>query len=109
MAQQQKSGKPWSGANPIPNIQQFVTSLDKDKRERDRKIDEEIRQRQQAGEKVTPHVNDTAPKKTQTVRDPTTGRDVDIEDVGKDFMKAVKDPKVKEYNSFLDVRNSNRS
>lgn len=94
MAQQQKSGKPWSGNNPIPNIQQFVANLDKDKRERDRQIDEENRQQKQAGGKVTPHVNDTTPKSRKTVRDPTTGKDVDIEDVDKKFVKSVEDPKV---------------
>ncbi len=52
MAQQQRSGKPYSGANPIPNIQKFVESLDKDKRERDRQIDEQNKlNEQQHGEK----------------------------------------------------------
>jgi hypothetical protein len=30
-AQQQKSGKPWSGTNRIPNIKEFVERLDRDK------------------------------------------------------------------------------
>lgn len=95
MAQQQHSGKPYSGANPIPNIQKFVESLDKDKRERDRHIDEQNKSNEQQHKGgVQPHQN--APKQTdgKTVTDPTTGRQVVIEDVGKDFMKAVRDPQV---------------
>jgi hypothetical protein len=99
MAQQQRSGKPWSGANPIPNIHKFVESLDKDKKERDRQIDEQNNslQQQHKGE-VKPHQN--APKQTggKTVTDPTTGNEVVIEDVGKDFMKAVRDPQVFQLN-----------
>ena len=33
-------GGHYSGANPIPNIQKFVESLDADKKERDRRINE---------------------------------------------------------------------
>jgi hypothetical protein len=95
MAQQQRSGKPYSGANPIPNIQKFVENLDKDKRERDRQIDEENKSNEQQHKGgIKPHQN--APKQTggKTVTDPTTGNQVVIEDVGKDFMKAVRDPQV---------------
>jgi hypothetical protein len=95
MAQQQRSGKPWSGTNPIPNIHKFVESLDKDKRERDRQIDEQNKSHEQNNKgEVKAHTN--APKQTggKTVTDPTTRRDVVIEDVGKDFMKAVRDPQV---------------
>ena len=92
---QQKSGKPWSGANPIPNIQQFVQNLDKDKKERDRQIDEANKNRPQEVGKVKPHVNDTKHGAGRTVRDPTTGKDIVIDDVGKEYMKAVKDPQVR--------------
>ncbi len=95
MAAQQRSGKPWSGANPIPNIQKFVESLDKDKRERDRQLDEQNKlHEKQHGGAVIPHKN--APKQTggKTVTDPTTGKEVVIEDVGKDMMSAVRDPQV---------------
>ena len=95
MSQQQSSGKPYSGANPIPNIQKFVESLDKNKRERDRQIDEQNKSNEQQHEGgIKPHQN--APKQTggKTVTDPTTGNQVVIEDVGKDFMKAVRDPQV---------------
>jgi hypothetical protein len=93
--QQQSSGKPWSGTNPIPNIQKFVDSLDKDKRERDRQIDEQNKSHEQQHKSgVKPHEN--APQRSggKTVTDPTTGNQVVIEDVGKDFMKTVRDPQV---------------
>lgn len=93
MATQQ--GKPWSGSNPIPNIKEFVENLDKDKKGRDKRIDEEkkLHKLQHEGE-ATPHT--AAPKQTdgKTVTDPTTGKQVVIDDVGKDFMKAVRDPQV---------------
>ena len=91
-AQEQKSGKPWSGANRIPNIKQFVEALDKDKASRDNEID----QRNQAGkeEQVTAHVNEAKSKGGKWVHDPVTGNKVMIEDVSKDFMKSVKDPMV---------------
>jgi len=90
MATQQRSGKPWSGANPIPSIHKFVESLDRDKKERDRQIDEKAKP---SG--AVPHKNET-PKATnrKTVTDPTTYKEVEIEDVGKDFMKVVEDPQV---------------
>lgn len=91
MAQQQ-SGKPWSGANPIPNIQRFVHELDKDKKARDAHIDAQGG----AGDGVVAHHNEPPKGATnkKTVTDPTTGKQVQIEDVGRDFMKAVKDPQV---------------
>lgn len=92
MAQQQRSGKPWSGANPIPNIKQFVESLDKDKKERDQKLDESEKQKLDT---VTPHQNETQKNvHRKTVTDPTTQKEVQIEDVGKDFMQSVKEPQV---------------
>ena len=36
-------GGHYSGANPIPNIQKFVESLDADKKERDRRINEGLK------------------------------------------------------------------
>lgn len=95
MAQQQRSGKPYSGANPIPNIHKFVESLDKDKKERDRQIDEQNKlYEQQHHGSVKPHKSAPKPTGGKTVTDPTTGKQVVIEDVGKDFMKAVRDPQV---------------
>lgn len=98
MAQQQRApGGHYSGANPIPTIQNFVESLDRDKKDRDKRIDEERRKKlQQTQADATPHKPTDAAKSgtRQTVTDPTTGHEVVIEDVSKDFMKASEDPKV---------------
>ena len=101
MAQQQKSGKPWSGANPIPNIKQFVESLDKDKAERDRQIDGQDSAANQQNASPVPQQNEPVSNKGKTVTDPTTGKQVVIENVGKDFMKAVQDPTLSVPNANL--------
>lgn len=88
-------GGHYSGANPIPNIQRFVESLDADKKERDKKINDQM-QNKNAGEAVD-HVNVQklkAPESRKVVTDPVTGKEVTIEDVNKDFMKAVINPQV---------------
>ena len=96
-AQQQKSGKPWSGQNKIPNIKEFVAGLDRDKENRDKHIDS---QNQPAtakqSEQVVAHQNETQTKgeKGKTVSDPVTGHQVVIADVGKEYMKNVDNPQV---------------
>jgi hypothetical protein len=89
-------GGHYSGKNPVPNIQRFVESLDGDKKERDRKINEQV-EHQNANEAVD-HINRQkagVPGSRKQVTDPVTGRDVTIEDVNKDFMKAVDNPQVR--------------
>lgn len=88
-------GGHYSGANPIPNIQRFVESLDADKKERDKKINEQA-QSKNTGEAVD-HVNaqkTKVPESRKVVTDPVTRKEVTIEDVNKDFMKAVDNPQV---------------
>ncbi|KAI9820660.1 MAG: hypothetical protein M1827_005029 [Pycnora praestabilis] len=95
----------WSGANPIPNIQKFVEGLDKDKKERDRQIDEENKRlKTQKADDVHPHT--VGPKSgvkgtRKTVTDPTTGKQVQIEDVNKDMMNAVENPMLSVPNANL--------
>lgn len=95
MAQQQQHapGGHYSGHNPIPTVRQFIDNLDKDKKERDAKID------QAQGANLT---NNNAKahqprEKTitgteKTVTDPTTGREVTIADVNKDMVDEVENP-----------------
>ena len=97
-SQQHKTGPGghYSGNNPIPNIQRFVESLDKDKRERDAKINEQMKAKQTTSD-VKDHAQGqpTGVEGTRkTVTDPTTGKQVQIEDVNADFMKAVENPQV---------------
>ncbi|PGG99625.1 hypothetical protein AJ80_09320 [Polytolypa hystricis UAMH7299] len=113
MATQHKPGGYWSATNPIPSIQKFLENIDEDKQERDRQIDEEVRkgeaedarwklQREEEGTDATAHTAPLVPRrKGRKVRDPTTGREVEIDDVGKQFMRAVKDPQISVPNANL--------
>lgn len=102
MAEEQHApGGFYSSHNKIPNVKQFVQGLDKDKQDRDKQIDDAAR-RQAAGEAV-PHKPDTATVKgtQKVVRDPTTGRDVTIENVDKSMMESVKNPQLSVPNANL--------
>ena len=97
-------GGHYSGANPIPNIQKFVESLDKEKRDRDRKIDEESKSHPVEGDNTTynSEARDHKPSKPagkagsrKRVTDPVTGNEVEIEDVNADFLKSVGNPHVR--------------
>lgn len=85
----------YSGTNRIPNIKQFMEGLDKDKKERDAKIDAEQKEHKTDEGEVKAHHNEK-PKgnNRRTVRDPVTGKDVEIDDIGPDMVKAVDDPHV---------------
>ena len=90
----------------MPTIDKFLRSLDRDKADRDRKIDEELRARQQPKSKkgeAIPHEEATPQKgggNEKTVTDPVTGNQVQIADVGKDFIENVKNPKVRTVPAF---------
>lgn len=95
-------GGHYSGTNRIPNIKQFMEGLDKEKRERDAKIDAQLKQNKSAGGEVKAH-HDDQPKgnNRRTVRDPVTGKDVEIDDIGPEMMKAVEDPHVSPIDILL--------
>lgn len=59
-------------------------------------VDEQRRQNDSGQPEVTPHKASKAGKEgtRRTVHDPTTQKEVEIEDVDTDFLKAVEDPKV---------------
>lgn len=70
--------------------------MDADKKNRDAKIDEEMKANKGNSE-ATDHVEGqpSGVKGTRkTVTDPTTGKQVEIEDVNADFMKSVDNPQV---------------
>lgn len=86
MAEQQHYPGHYSGANPVPTVAKFIQSLDKDKAERDKKIDEDARHKGKlGGSAVKPHEADeyTVKGTQKRVTDPTTGREVVIEDINK--------------------------
>lgn len=103
--QQHAPGGHYSGHNPIPTVRQFVDNLDKDKRVRDKKLDEEAAINQQpATEDAKPHRQPERQVKgtEKTVTDPTTGREVVIADVNKDMINEVEDPHIVVPNANLD-------
>lgn len=106
-------GENWSGANPIPTVQKFVERLDVEKKERDNRIDAENKARKQraalkqqekyksgrpddeAQTDVMVHeAREVARANVRMVTDPTTGKEIGVEDQGPSSMEAVKNPKV---------------
>jgi hypothetical protein len=94
--QQHAPGGHYSGHNPIPTVRQFVENLDKDKKARDRKLDEEAALKRQQGQQDAPKPHQQPEKQVEgtekTVTDPTTGREVVIADVSKEMIQEVEDP-----------------
>jgi hypothetical protein len=93
-------GGHYSGSNPVPNIQKFIESMDRDKKNRDARIDAEMKVGT-AGSDVKEHKNGQnvgVKGSRKMVTDPTTGKQVQIEDVNADFMKSVEDPQVSKHN-----------
>jgi hypothetical protein len=102
MAGKRGPGSYWSATNPIPTISQFVEGLDTNKRDRDKEIDEarrleREREKSQRGKDAEAVPHKSAPAKKhgrRKVTDPTTGKEIEIDDVGKEYMKAVEQPRV---------------
>ncbi|KAK4122607.1 hypothetical protein N657DRAFT_575524 [Parathielavia appendiculata] len=89
-------GQEYSGRNRVPNIQEFVESLDRDKKERDARIDAQLQSNNQHGEPrdhALPQQRKPG-KNRRTVRDPVTGKDVEIEDIDDHHMKAAEEPMI---------------
>ncbi|KAJ5354307.1 C2 membrane targeting protein [Penicillium brevicompactum] len=117
--QSHRVGEHWSGANPIPTIHHFMEHIDAEKKERDRRIDEENRikkeqaARSQADEKsgqkaeqdegdvVAHKAREVSQAKMRTVTDPTTGKDIGVEDQDETSMEAVKNPMLTVPNANL--------
>ncbi|KAF2839541.1 hypothetical protein M501DRAFT_719156 [Patellaria atrata CBS 101060] len=93
MEQQHKPGH-YSGANPVPTVKKFIENLDKDKRHRDEEIDRAERESKLGGTEVRPHKPTKAGVEgtRKKVTDPTTGKQVVIEDVNKEMIKQVENP-----------------
>ncbi|OJJ49059.1 hypothetical protein ASPZODRAFT_1387135 [Penicilliopsis zonata CBS 506.65] len=119
-AQGHRVGQPWSANNPVPTISQFMERLDKEKAERDRQIDEQLKQKQQQerlakrdpkpkpdtpvkrdGDVVEHEPRKVSKRKTRTVTDPTTGKDIEVEDQDESSMDTVKKPMLTVPNANL--------
>lgn len=77
----------------MPTVAKFLESLDRDKKVRDRRL-EEAQKQPQAGDAVPHKEIETKDKALRTVTDPTTETEVQIDDVNKEFMQHAKDPMV---------------
>lgn len=96
------TGQHYSGSNRIPNIKQFAESLDRDKKNRDKKVEEREHrlhhgpvQPQANGGDVQDHVpTHSAGKNRRTVTDPVTGNEVEVVDITSDIVKNAAEPKV---------------
>src|SRR5215469_7947878 len=87
-------GGHYSESNPIPNIQR-LESLDADQKARDAMINKQMKAKETKGGDVKDHQQEAkggVPGSRKTVTDPATGKEVQIEDVSADFMKAVDNP-----------------
>ena len=89
------SGQHYSGTNRVPNIQEFIHRLDRQKKQRDAEIDEQLKANKANGDAKDHTPEKRRPKKTRTVRDPVTGKDVEIEDASIDFKSVVDNPMVR--------------
>lgn len=93
-------GQHYSGSNRIPNIKQFMERLDKDKKGRDAKIDSEVTggaKTSSSASEATAHQEGQRRRGTnrRTVRDPVTGKDVEIDDNDGSLLKEAEDPHVR--------------
>ncbi len=107
------SGEHYSGTNRIPNIKQFVENLDRQKKDRDAQIDEQLKSSKHhnkpqasnngANEGIVPGGSEQRKpgKNRRTVRDPITGRDVEIEDIADHHMKSAEKPMITVPNAAL--------
>lgn len=100
--QQHRLGEHWGVNNPIPTVQDFVTNMNKSQHARPSKPDDPatVQHHQQRADAiehgdVLEHEERKVHKdKLYTVTDPTTGKEIEVEDQGKDSLDAVKNPTV---------------
>jgi hypothetical protein len=103
--QQHRVGEHWSGTNPVPTIGKFIERLQADQKEREaheQLMASRRQERQDAQLKQNKPDQDTYPHRprkvgegrTREVTDPTTGRQIEVEDLDENAMDPVKDPKV---------------
>ncbi|KAB8074115.1 hypothetical protein BDV29DRAFT_174226 [Aspergillus leporis] len=102
---QHRVGEHYGTHNPVPTIQRFLEHMEKDKQ--DRKAHEEVvtarEKEEEARQDASPHKPRKRPGKgkTRMVTDPTTGREIEVEDQDSDSMDVVKNPKLVVPNANL--------
>ncbi|KAL4953787.1 hypothetical protein BDW69DRAFT_164491 [Aspergillus filifer] len=102
---QHRVGEHWSGNNPVPTIGRFMERLKADQKDREthEQLTRERKQReQQQNEGAVPHrPQKVGQGRTREVTDPTTGREIEVEDLDESAMEPVKDPKLVVPNANL--------
>ncbi|KAL4990581.1 hypothetical protein BDW68DRAFT_154012 [Aspergillus falconensis] len=101
---QHRVGEHWSGNNPVPTIGRFIERLQADQQDREahQKLSASRRQDEQKDENAVPHRPQKVGKgRTREVTDPTTGREIEVEDLDESAMEPVKDPKLVVPNANL--------
>ena len=95
------------GLNKVPNINEFLSNLDRSKKDRDAAIDTQRSPKQgmnNPNSEATPHRSETTSihtKDYKVVTDPTTGSSVGIDDVDADFVERSKNPQLSVPNANL--------
>jgi hypothetical protein len=89
----------YSGANPIPTVQEFIEKLDMGKKQRDSEVDKKeekkkVQEKAEIPEAHTPTQPLKAGKGQKVVTDPVTGNEIVIENAKKGMAKESDDPKV---------------
>lgn len=107
--QQHMPGGHYSGANPVPTIKKFLENLDRDKKDRDKHIDDAQRGHRQDAPRQHHPSRGGKPGTRKTVTDPTTGKEVQIEDVALNSRDAVANPLVTFLPPFFRVSRANVS
>lgn len=90
-------GQNYSARNRVPNVQEFMQRLDAEKKQRDAEIDNQLKANKRNPD-VKIHKNELLKRKAtgqRKVRDPVTGKDVEIQDADMDFEEAVENPQVR--------------
>ncbi|KAL3479072.1 hypothetical protein BJX99DRAFT_268748 [Aspergillus californicus] len=103
---QHRVGEHWSGSNPVPTIGRFMERLQQDQKEREQHEQLVAARRQQQSANKGDDSREHRPRRvgqgrTREVTDPTTGRDIEVEDLDSDSMDPVKDPKLVVPNANL--------
>ncbi|KAI1753749.1 C2 domain-containing protein [Xylaria castorea] len=94
-------GGHYSGRNRIPNIKEFAAALDRDKKNRDAKIDANSKNNKKDGN-IKEHENGNyLAGHGRVVTDPVTGNQVQIDDEKTDFKQAVENPHLSVPNANL--------
>jgi hypothetical protein len=93
--QQHRVGEHWSGTNPVPTIQKFMERLNREEKEQKEYEEAQTARERQTEGGASPHQPRKKTKgKTRRVRDPVTGKDMEVEDMDEHSMDTIKDPKV---------------